>query len=131
MVSAVRGYVMTAGERDAHDIAVSESRSAAAKCCMRLFCGTEELFGLEGEGQGDPVRIVELLGPVKFRESVIDVELRQVDPGADVERSDVTVTRSERDEILKLNPFVVTENDAVGYQATSTLAGTRLEALGR
>ncbi len=33
---------------------------------------------------------------------------------------------AERDEILKLNPFLVNENDAVGYQATTTLAGTRL-----
>ena len=32
----------------------------------------------------------------------------------------------ERDEVLKLNPFVVSENDAVGYSAASTLAGTRI-----
>ncbi len=30
------------------------------------------------------------------------------------------------DEVLKLNPFVVSENDAVGYSAASTLAGTRI-----
>lgn len=33
---------------------------------------------------------------------------------------------AERDEVLKLNPFVVSENDAVGYSAASTLAGTRI-----
>ncbi|MEY2881239.1 MAG: hypothetical protein RLZZ15_3619, partial [Verrucomicrobiota bacterium] len=30
------------------------------------------------------------------------------------------------EETLTLNPFVVSENDAVGYAATSTLAGTRI-----
>jgi outer membrane receptor for ferric coprogen and ferric-rhodotorulic acid len=29
-------------------------------------------------------------------------------------------------ETVKLNPFVVSENDAVGYSAASTLAGTRI-----
>ncbi len=33
---------------------------------------------------------------------------------------------AERDEVLKLNPFVVSENDTVGYSAASTLAGTRI-----
>ena len=29
-------------------------------------------------------------------------------------------------ETVKLNPFVVSESDAVGYSAASTLAGTRI-----
>ena len=38
----------------------------------------------------------------------------------------VPVSAAATEETLKLNPFVVSEDDNVGYAATSTLAGTRI-----
>jgi len=40
--------------------------------------------------------------------------------------SSPSTARSEEDEVVRLSPFVVSEDSSIGYRATSTLAGSRL-----
>src|SRR5688572_22524356 len=40
--------------------------------------------------------------------------------------ANVFAAEAPQDEVVTLSPFEVTADDAVGYQATSTLAGTRI-----
>ena len=46
--------------------------------------------------------------------------------GGPVGAAESTTKPAAGEETVTLNPFVVSENDAVGYSAASTLAGTRI-----